>query len=125
MANSASISASIAGRYAQALFDIVKESGGIDQLATQINDLKAALQGSDALRDMITNHALQLLALIAMEPPARYDKDAIRDEKAKVFRCLRMMTPEEVPNIATRSGSIAKRSAFARRKRIAALVSCR
>ena len=55
MANSASISASIAGRYAQALFDIVKESGGIDQLATQINDLKAALQGSDALRDMISS----------------------------------------------------------------------
>ena len=55
MANSASISASIAGRYAQALFDIVKESGGIDQLATQINDLQAALEGSDALRDMITS----------------------------------------------------------------------
>ena len=55
VANSASISASIAGRYAQALFDIVKESGGIDQLATQINDLQAALEGSDALRDMITS----------------------------------------------------------------------
>ena len=47
---------------------------------------------------MVTNHMLQLLALIAMEPPARYDKDSIRDEKAKVFRCLRMMTPEDVPH---------------------------
>ena len=55
MANSASISASIAGRYAQALFDIVKESGEVDQLATQINDLSAALNTSDALRDLITS----------------------------------------------------------------------
>ena len=55
MANSASISASIAGRYAQALFDIVKESGEVDQLATQIDDLIAALNSSDALRDLIAS----------------------------------------------------------------------
>ncbi|MFV0294413.1 MAG: F0F1 ATP synthase subunit delta [Paracoccus sp. (in: a-proteobacteria)] len=55
MANSASISASIAGRYAQALFDIVKETGGIDQLASQVDELGAALQQSDALRDLISS----------------------------------------------------------------------
>ncbi|MBA4489709.1 F0F1 ATP synthase subunit delta [Paracoccus sp. S1E-3] len=55
VANSASISASIAGRYAQALFDIVKESGEVDQLATQINDLNEALTTSDALRDLINS----------------------------------------------------------------------
>ncbi|WBU52146.1 F0F1 ATP synthase subunit delta [Paracoccus sp. SCSIO 75233] len=55
VANSASISASIAGRYAQALFDIVKESGGVDQLASQIDDLGAALDESDALRDLIAS----------------------------------------------------------------------
>lgn len=48
---------------------------------------------------MVQNHILQLLALIAMEPPARYDGNSIRDEKAKVFRSLRLMTPEEVPTI--------------------------
>lgn len=55
MANSASISASIAGRYAQALFDIVKETGGVDQLASQLADLAAALRDSDALRELIAS----------------------------------------------------------------------
>ncbi|MFD1795625.1 F0F1 ATP synthase subunit delta [Paracoccus aurantiacus] len=55
VANSASISASIAGRYAQALFDIVRESGEIDQLSGQVEDLGAALRDSDALRDLISS----------------------------------------------------------------------
>ena len=42
-----------------------------------------------ALRDMIQNHALQLLTMIAMEPPSRNDADAIRDEKLKVLRSLK------------------------------------
>lgn len=53
MANSASISADIAGRYAQALFDLVKESGGVDALSSQADDLSAALRDSADLRDMI------------------------------------------------------------------------
>jgi len=42
-----------------------------------------------ALRDMIQNHALQLLTMVAMEPPSSADADAIRDEKLKVLRSLR------------------------------------
>ncbi len=42
-----------------------------------------------ALRDMVQNHMLQLLCLVAMEPPARLDPDAVRDEKAKVLHALR------------------------------------
>ncbi len=49
-----------------------------------------------ALRDMIQNHALQLLTMIAMEPPSSNDADAIRDEKLKVLRSLRPFTPETV-----------------------------
>ena len=49
-----------------------------------------------ALRDMIQNHALQLLTMIAMEPPSTNDADAIRDEKLKVLRSLRPFTPESV-----------------------------
>jgi len=49
-----------------------------------------------ALRDMIQNHALQLLTMIAMEPPSRNDADAIRDEKLKVLRSLRAFTAESV-----------------------------
>jgi glucose-6-phosphate 1-dehydrogenase len=49
-----------------------------------------------ALRDMIQNHALQLLTMIAMEPPSTSDADAIRDEKLKVLRSLKPFTEESV-----------------------------
>jgi glucose-6-phosphate 1-dehydrogenase len=49
-----------------------------------------------ALRDMIQNHLLQLLCLIAMEPPYSLEANSIRDEKVKVLRSLIKMTPEEV-----------------------------
>ncbi len=47
-----------------------------------------------ALRDMVQNHALQLLTMIAMEPPSSRDADAIRDEKLKVLKSLRPFTPD-------------------------------
>ncbi|WP_299758343.1 glucose-6-phosphate dehydrogenase [uncultured Boseongicola sp.] len=43
---------------------------------------------SGAMRDMVQNHLMQLLCLIAMEPPARFDPDSVRDEKLKVIRAL-------------------------------------
>ncbi|MDP4301951.1 glucose-6-phosphate dehydrogenase [Leptothrix discophora] len=49
-----------------------------------------------ALRDMIQNHALQLLTMIAMEPPSTSDADAIRDEKLKVLKSLKPFTAESV-----------------------------
>lgn len=49
-----------------------------------------------ALRDMVQNHALQLLTMIAMEPPSRNDADAIRDEKLKVLRSLKPFSEESV-----------------------------
>jgi glucose-6-phosphate 1-dehydrogenase len=49
-----------------------------------------------ALRDMVQNHALQLLTMIAMEPPASADADAIRDEKLKVLKSLKPFTAESV-----------------------------
>ncbi|MDT7837555.1 glucose-6-phosphate dehydrogenase [Aquabacterium sp. OR-4] len=49
-----------------------------------------------ALRDMIQNHALQLLTMIAMEPPSTNDADAIRDEKLKVLKSLKPFTAESV-----------------------------
>jgi glucose-6-phosphate 1-dehydrogenase len=49
-----------------------------------------------ALRDMIQNHALQLLTMVAMEPPSSHDADAIRDEKLKVLRSLKPFTEESV-----------------------------
>ena len=49
-----------------------------------------------ALRDMVQNHLLQLLCILAMEPPASSDPDAVRDEKLKVLRALRPMTERDV-----------------------------
>ena len=49
-----------------------------------------------ALRDMVQNHALQLLTMIAMEPPPSSDADAIRDEKLKVLKSLKPFTAESV-----------------------------
>ena len=48
---------------------------------------------SGAMRDMVQNHLMQLLCLIAMEPPARFDPDAVRDEKLKVIRALDPVAP--------------------------------
>jgi glucose-6-phosphate 1-dehydrogenase len=55
-----------------------------------------------ALRDMVQNHILQLLCLIAMEPPASLDANAVRDEKLKVLRALRPMRPDAVDKNAVR-----------------------
>lgn len=51
-----------------------------------------------ALRDMVQNHLLQLLAIVAMEPPASLSSEAIRNEKMKVFQSLRPLTPEFIKN---------------------------
>ena len=89
-------------RFGNSFFEPVWNAQGIDNvqitIAEQVGleDRAGYYEGAGALRDMVTNHILQLLALIAMEPPARYDGADIRDEKAKVFRSLRLMTPEAV-----------------------------
>lgn len=67
-----------------------------------------------ALRDVVQNHLLEVLALLAMEPPLDLDADSIRDEKAKVMRAIRPLAPEALvrgqyrgyrsePNVAARS----------------------
>ena len=53
-------------------------------------------ENAGALRDMVQNHLLQLLSLVAMEPPVELTADAIRDEKVKVIRSLRVMTSDDV-----------------------------
>jgi glucose-6-phosphate 1-dehydrogenase len=51
---------------------------------------------SGALRDMVQNHLVQLLCLVAMEPPTHLDRDGVRDEKLKVLLALQPMGPAEV-----------------------------
>jgi glucose-6-phosphate 1-dehydrogenase len=54
------------------------------------------------LKDMVQNHLLQMLALVAMEPPVRLDPASIRDEKVKVLKALRPFTPETAMKDITR-----------------------
>ena len=56
----------------------------------------AFYEETGALRDILQNHLLQLLTLVAMEPPATLDAEALRDEKVKVLRAVRLMSPEQV-----------------------------
>ncbi|HSR09227.1 MAG TPA: glucose-6-phosphate dehydrogenase [Bryobacteraceae bacterium] len=57
----------------------------------------AYYQEAGAVRDMIQNHLLQVMATVAMEPSAVYEPDAVRDERAKLLRSIRILSPEEVP----------------------------
>ncbi|MCZ4351440.1 glucose-6-phosphate dehydrogenase [Roseovarius aestuarii] len=59
----------------------VAESGGVGKRGGYYDK-------AGAMRDMMQNHMMQLLCLIAMEPPAKFDPDAVRDEKLKVIRAL-------------------------------------
>jgi glucose-6-phosphate 1-dehydrogenase len=91
----------LALRFGNSLFEPVWNAQGIDHVQITISET-VGLEGragfyddTGALRDMVQNHMLQLLALIAMEPPARFDSTAIRDEKVKVLRSLRPITAAE------------------------------
>ncbi len=57
----------------------------------------ALYEESGLLRDIMQNHALQLLAAVAMEPPVDLSADAVRDEKSKVLRSIRLFSPQSAP----------------------------
>jgi len=75
---------------------------------------------SGALRDMVQNHMMQLLSLVAMEPPIALGGEGVRDEKVKVLRSIRPIAPADVPHCALRAqygrGSIAGKQVAAYRE---------
>jgi glucose-6-phosphate 1-dehydrogenase len=85
----------LALRFANSMFEPLWNSTHIDHVQITVAET-IGLEGrgdyydqSGALRDMVQNHMLQLLALVAMEPPADFNSTAVRDEKVKVLRSLR------------------------------------
>ena len=85
----------LALRFGNWLFEPLWNASGIDQVQISVSETMG-LEGrsnfyddAGALRDMVQNHMLQLLALVAMEPPAHYNAAEVRDEKVKVLRSLR------------------------------------
>jgi len=73
----------------------VAEKAGVGQRG-------AYYEETGALRDMVQNHLLQVLSLVAMEPPVSLDAEAIRDEKVKLLRSIRPLTVQEVPKHVVR-----------------------
>ncbi|HXG17102.1 MAG TPA: glucose-6-phosphate dehydrogenase [Calidithermus sp.] len=72
-----------------------------------VEDRGAYYEEAGALRDMVQNHLLQLLCLIAMEPPVTFDAGPVHDEKQKVLAALRPIEPERVPEVALRAQYVA------------------
>ncbi len=89
-------------RFGNSLFEPVWNRNYIDHVeitaaeTVGVEGRTSFYEETGALRDMVANHLLQLLALTAMEPPVAFDADSVREQKVQVFRSIRPMTADEV-----------------------------
>jgi len=102
----------LALRFANIMFEPIWNANYIDHVQITVAETVglesrvAYYDDSGALRDMVQNHMLQLLALVAMEPPTSFDATAVRDEKVKVLRSLRKVAEGETVTGQYRAGAI-------------------
>ncbi|MEQ8412408.1 MAG: glucose-6-phosphate dehydrogenase [Erythrobacter sp.] len=102
----------LALRFANILFEPIWNATYIDHVQITVAETVGLegrvdfYDGAGALRDMVQNHMLQLLSLVAMEPPTSFDATAVRDEKVKVLRALRPVKAGETVTGQYRAGAI-------------------
>lgn len=91
----------MAVRFGNVLFEPLWKAQYVDHIQITVAET-VGIEGrggyydkSGAMRDMVQNHLMQLLCLTAMEPPSRFEPDAVRDEKLKVIRALEPVGPED------------------------------
>jgi len=98
----------LAMRFANPIFEPIWNRRYIDHIAVTVaEDIGVGhragyYEHAGALRDMVQNHLLQLMCLVAMEPPVAYDADDIRDKKLDVLRACRPIPPDQVEAFAVR-----------------------
>jgi glucose-6-phosphate 1-dehydrogenase len=102
----------LALRFANVLFEPIWNSNYIEHVQVTVAET-VGLEGrvafyddAGALRDMVQNHMLQLVAMLGMEPPTSFDATAVRDEKVKVLRALRKVEATETVTGQYRKGAI-------------------
>ena len=100
-------------RFSNAIFERVWQRDAIEQVQITVSEQHGVggrggyYEEAGALRDMVQNHLLQVLALVAMEPPVSLEAESIRDEKVKLLRALRVWQPEQMPQQIVRGQYLA------------------
>ena len=95
-------------RFANALFEPVWRTGHIDHVQITVSETLgvenrgAYYDHTGAMRDMLQNHLLQLLCLVAMEAPVRFDAEAVRNEKVKILQALKPISGLDVQDKTVR-----------------------